>query len=124
MHEAAVVTGLLSLLDGAARDAGIARITEVRLRLGRMRGLDARQIRAAFEVFAEGGPAEGARMVIEEISPSAHCRGCGHDFVVEGWSHLCPNCGGDDLETSGGRELDVTGFDGVREAAGPTPDTA
>lgn len=118
MHETAVVTGLLGILSRQAEEHGITRITEVRLKVGRLRGLDSRQLRAAFETFAEGSLAEGARLDIDEVAITACCRGCGTEFTVEGWRFVCPTCEGTDAETVTGRELYVENFDGLRGPAG------
>jgi hydrogenase nickel incorporation protein HypA/HybF len=117
MHETAVVTGLLNILTRQAAEHGIVAITEVRLKVGRLRGLDTRQLRAAFETFAEGGPAEGARLAVDEVGITARCRACGTEFAVEGWRFVCPTCEGTDAETLTGRELHVESFDGTRKPA-------
>lgn len=114
MHETAVVAGLMRLLTERAAAAEIDRIDVVRLMLGRLRGLDARQIRGAFEIFAEGTPAEGARLDIEEVVPEARCRACDRVFALPDWNFACPECGGDDAEVVRGRELHLVSFDGRR----------
>lgn len=116
MHETAVVMGLLDILERKAVEAGIARITAVKVKLGRLRGLDARQIVGTFEVLAEGSRAEGARLIVDEVAVAARCRACGHEFVVEGWRLVCPACGSDEVDVTAGRELYVETFDGTRAA--------
>ena len=49
MHEMAVVQGLMAILIAQAKTHEIGRVACVRLKIGRLRGLDARQICAAFE---------------------------------------------------------------------------
>lgn len=114
MHETAVVAGLMRILTERAAAEGIDRIDVVRLALGRLRGLDARQIRGAFEIFAEDTLAAGARLDIEEIVPEARCRACGRTYPVPDWRFQCPDCGGDDADVTRGRELHVVSFDGRR----------
>ena len=69
MHEMSVAHGLLTIIEARAREHGIVRVTRARLKIGRLRGLDARQLRLAFEALAEGGIAAGAELEIEEIAP-------------------------------------------------------
>lgn len=114
MHETAVVAGLMRILTDKAAAEGIDRIDVVRLMLGRLRGLDARQIRGAFEIFAEGTVADGARLDIEDVVPEARCRACGRVIAVPDWSFACPDCGGGDAEVVRGRELHLVSFDGRR----------
>ncbi|MCE1236062.1 MAG: hydrogenase maturation nickel metallochaperone HypA [Hyphomicrobiales bacterium] len=118
MHETAVVMGLLDILERKATEHGVGRIVSVKVVLGRLRGLDPRQIVGAFEIFSEGTRAEGARLIVEEVVPTARCRGCGTVFAVEGWSIACPSCGGEDAETVSGRELHIAEFEAAA-ADGP-----
>ncbi|TBW36632.1 hydrogenase maturation nickel metallochaperone HypA [Siculibacillus lacustris] len=117
MHETAVVAGLMRILTERAAAAEIERIVSVRLKIGRLRGLDSRQIRGAFELFAEGTPAEGARLDIDEVAIEAVCLTCGTVYTVPGWRFECPSCGGNDADTRTGRELHVESFEGTRRAA-------
>lgn len=118
MHETAVVLGLLGILDRKAEEAGIDRITAVRVVLGRLRGLDSRQLVGAFEVLAEGGRAEGARLEIVEVAPRLRCRHCATTWEAPDWRFACPTCGADDAEITAGRELYVESFDGARRDGG------
>lgn len=114
MHETAVVAGLMRILTERAAAEGIDRIDVVRLALGRLRGLDARQIRGAFEIFSEGTLADGARLDIEDIVAEAKCRSCGRVFALPDWRFECPDCGSNDADVTRGRELHVVSFDGRR----------
>lgn len=117
MHETAVVLGLLGILDRKAEEAGIERITVVRVVLGRLRGLDPRQLVGAFEVMAEGGRAEGARLEITEVAPRLRCPRCATTWEAPDWRFACPACGDENGEITAGRELHVESFDGTRADA-------
>lgn len=117
MHETAVVMGLLDILERKAAENDVGRIVSVKVVLGRLRGLDPRQIVGAFEIFSEGTRAAGARLIVEEVEPTARCGGCGTVFTVKGWSIACPSCGVEDAEILTGRELHVAEFEAT--AAGP-----
>lgn len=115
MHETAVVAGILGILERSASAESIARITSVRIKVGRLRGLDARQLVGAFEVMAEGTRAEGARLEIDEVPVSARCPACAVTFETKGWNLACPSCGSTETEIVAGRELHVEDFQGTRE---------
>jgi hydrogenase nickel incorporation protein HypA/HybF len=114
MHEATVVDGMLSILTATAAEHGIDRIAVVRLKIGRLRGLDSRQIRGAFEIFAQGTIAEGARLDIDEVPAQAHCHACGTVWELPDYRFECPSCGGNDADVAKGRELYIESFDGGR----------
>ena len=112
MHETVVVDGLMRILTAKAREHGITRIVRVRLRIGRLRGLDARQIRGCFDVFAQGTAAEGARLEIEEVGIEARCRACGRTYAVPRFQFGCPICRCREADVLAGRELEIESFDG------------
>jgi len=114
MHEMTVAHGLLTILEERARAHGIGSISRVRLKVGRLRGIDARQLRAAFEVLAEGSIAEGAPLDIEEIVAEARCNACGTEWRAPDYRFECPKCRSADAEILAGRELHIESFDGER----------
>ncbi len=116
MHEMAVVQGLMAILIAQAKAHEIGRIACVRLKIGRLRGLDARQIRAAFELFSEGTIAEGAQLDIGEIAAEAHCQACGADWQLAAYRFECPSCGSTAADVIKGRELFIESFDGESNA--------
>jgi hydrogenase nickel incorporation protein HypA/HybF len=120
MHETAVVEGLMRILNEKAREHGIARIVSVRLKIGRLRGLDARQIRGCFEILAEETAAQGARLEIEEVAVEARCQACGASYEVQRFRFACPACGSGAADVLKGRELEIESFDGHR-AGGCAP---
>jgi hydrogenase nickel incorporation protein HypA/HybF len=115
MHEMTVAHGLMTILEERARAHGIARVTRVRLKIGCLRGLDARQLRLAFEVLAEGSIAEGAPLDIDEVVASARCKACGAEWRAPDYRFECPTCGSLDADILAGRELHIESFDGERD---------
>jgi hydrogenase nickel incorporation protein HypA/HybF len=118
MHEMSVAQGLLSILQAQAEAHGIARVSRVRLKIGRLRGLDARQLRLAFEALAEGGLADGAELDVDEIAARARCRACGAVWRAADYRFDCPECAAADAEILEGRELYIESFDGERPGSG------
>ena len=123
MHEATIVDGLMRILIDRAKQHGIDRIAAVRVVVGRLRGLDTRQIRGCFEIFAEGTVADGARLDIVEVEVSAQCRGCGRRYAVSGFRFECRSCGGSDADVISGRELHIESFDGQAGTGGARHDS-
>ena len=119
MHETAIVTGLMRILETHAAQHGAARISRVRLKVGRLRAVEPQQLRSCFEMFAEGSIADGAELVIDEIGVRGRCRACAHEFAVPRYRFVCPACGGSDIEVIAGQELYIESFeaDGAVDAA-------
>jgi hydrogenase nickel incorporation protein HypA/HybF len=114
MHETAVVSGLMRILVDQAKANKITKITSVRLTIGRLRGLDIRQIRGAFEIFSEETIAEGARLDINDLAVRAHCKACATAFDVPNYRFECPACGSSDADVVQGRELFIESFEGEK----------
>lgn len=115
MHETAVVEGLMRILSEHAERHGVKRIVAVRLKVGRLRGLDSRQLRLAFEMFAEDTVADGARLDIDEVKVTARCRDCGTEFEVANYRFVCSGCGGSDADVLTGREMHIESFEAARD---------
>ena len=118
MHEMTVAHGLLTILTERAEAHRIVRITKIRLKIGRLRGIEARQLRLAFEVLAEGSIAEGAPLEIDEAAAEARCNACGTVWRLTDYRFECPSCQSADAEVLAGRELFIESFDGERDDAG------
>lgn len=118
MHETAIVAGLMGILERKAAEHDVDRILSIRLVVGRLRGLDPRQLRACFELFAEGTVAEGARLDIDERPAEARCRACGEAWTLRGYRFLCPACGASDAEVTAGRELFIDSFEARQSREG------
>ncbi|CAH2603854.1 Hydrogenase maturation factor HypA 2 [Rhodovastum atsumiense] len=114
MHETAIVRGLMRILEQKAAESGIRRIVSVRLKVGRLRGLESRQLRGCFALFAEDTLAEGAQLIIEEVPVQAHCPACDRSWVAAAYRLQCPGCGGTEAEIQTGRELYIESFEGER----------
>lgn len=111
MHEAAIVTGLMRILESQARQHGVTRIARVTLRIGRLRAVEPEQLRLCFEAFAEETLAEGAQLLIEQVPVRARCRRCETEFEVERYRFDCPHCGSGDVAVTGGQELFIESFE-------------
>lgn len=118
MHEAALVQGLLRTALRAVEDHNArpharraGRLTRLTCRLGLLSCVEAETLRACFELFAEGTPAEGAELVLETAPLDCRCEGCGAHFALERRHFVCPACGGERLHFQGGHGLTLMGID-------------
>jgi hydrogenase nickel incorporation protein HypA/HybF len=101
VHELAIAE---SVVDAVLDRTGTARVTGLRLVVGRLSGVVPDALRFCLDLAAAGTPLEGADLVIDEPPGRAHCAGCGTDFGVDDLVLLCP-CGSADVRVTGGQEL-------------------
>ena len=113
MHELSIALSVLDIVRSAAAESGLARVTVVRLRVGRASGVQPDSLRFAFDCAKAGTPAEGAALEIEEVPIGGHCDGCGGDFThQEPYVLACPLCGGTSFRVTTGDELHVLDLEG------------
>ncbi len=103
MHELAITQ---SVVDAVTERTGDARVTAVRVRVGRLAGVVPDAMRFCFELVTAGTPLDGAALEIEQPEGRGRCRACGAAFVVPDLILLCP-CGSADVDVVAGRELAV-----------------
>ena len=113
MHEAALAIPLLRLvLEETARHererGQTLRVTRVRVRAGLLMAVEAAALRGIFALMAEGGPAEGAELVVETEPMRGDCPDCGPEngeVTISARDFRCPRCGGEEVAWKGGNEL-------------------
>jgi hydrogenase nickel incorporation protein HypA/HybF len=115
LHEMSIAQSILNLVREEAGSAGLARVEEVRLRIGGMSGVVPDSLSFCWALMTEGeeaGPAQGAALSYELIPVSAHCQECGEDFQVENYAFACPSCGSAKVTVTDGRELTLSSIVG------------
>ena len=104
MHELAIAQ---SMFEIARRHAGGLRVTEVEVRVGRLRQVVPASLEFAFEVISQGTELEGAELVIEQVPAAGTCRECGTDVELPDFPLIGSACGGLDVDVTAGEELEV-----------------
>ena len=107
MHEASLAGGVLQLVEDAARREGFTRLMSLRLEAGELAGVDVRALRFALESLAPGTLLQGVQIDIETPPGQAWCLGCGQTVPIAQRGEACPQCGGFQLQPTGGQELRV-----------------
>jgi hydrogenase nickel incorporation protein HypA/HybF len=115
MHELAVAEAILAI---ATAHADGARITAVEVRVGHLRQVVPEALRFNFELVAQGTPAAGAELYIDEVSAVGRCRACGANAGLTKWPMRCPQCGALDIDLTKGEELLVSALEVEREPGG------
>lgn len=101
----------LALAAEQAALQGAAHIHCMKLRVGRLSGVEPAALMFAFEALAPGTPAEGARLEIEMVPTVCHCSGCASEFEPEDFIFTCPRCGQFSSEVRSGQELELASLE-------------
>lgn len=102
MHELSIAESIMRIVVANATGR---RVTRVALKVGHLRQVVPSALAFAFELVAEGTPAEGAALEIEDVAAVARCGDCGAETRLEAPPFHCADCGGFDLEWVQGEEL-------------------
>ena len=107
MHEMSLAEGIRQIVEDQARTHGFARVTRLRVEIGRFAGVEKPALEFAFEVAMRGSPAEGAALDLLDLPGRALCFDCGETVELENRLDPCPRCGGAKLLPQGGDELRI-----------------
>lgn len=107
MHEMALAEGVLQICEDHARRAGAAKVTAVWLEIGRLSHVEPEALAFCFDAVVRGTMADGARLEIDRAPGRAWCHGCGREVAVNSLVDACPDCGGFQLQVTGGDQMRV-----------------
>lgn len=107
MHELSITQ---SIVEAIAERFGGARVSGVRLEIGRLSGVLPDAVRFCFDVVAAGTAVEGARLEIDETAGRTRCRDCTRECVLADSIPLC-RCGSARVEVLAGAELRIVSVD-------------
>jgi hydrogenase nickel incorporation protein HypA/HybF len=107
MHEMSLCEGIRGVIEDQARAHSFARVTKLRLEIGRFAGVEKAALAFAFDVVMRGSPAEGAALEMDDLPGRALCYDCGQDVCLDDRFAPCPLCGGGRLMPSGGDEMRI-----------------
>jgi len=107
MHEMSLAESVREIVEDTARASAAARVTLVRLEIGKLAQVEVDALRFAFEVVQRGSVAEGARLDIVESDGSAWCMQCSAAVIITRRGDACPACGSYQLQVTGGERMRV-----------------
>jgi len=107
MHEMSIAEGILQIVEDAAAQQGFKRVTEVRLEIGALSGVEVDALSFCLDVVLKHSVADGARLELEKIPGIGYCLGCGETVPVHALYDACPKCGSYQVQATGGTEMRV-----------------
>lgn len=107
MHEMSLAAGVLKLVEDSAATEGFARVTRLKLAVGKLSGVEVESLRFALAAIAPGTVLDGAEVEIDEPPGEAWCMTCSRLTVIKDRGDACGHCGGYRLQPSAGTELRV-----------------
>ncbi len=107
MHEMSLCEGILQVMEEQARVQNFMRVNTVWLEIGQLAGVEIEALRFGFDVVTRGSLADGATLEIIETPGQAWCLNCSKTVPVSQRFDACPECGGYQLQITGGDEMRI-----------------
>lgn len=107
MHELSLAEGILQIVEDAAAAQGFKRVTEVRLEIGALSGVEIEALSFCLDMVLKDSIAQGARVELEKVPGTGFCLECGETVPVNALYDACPKCGGYQVQATGGTEMRV-----------------
>lgn len=105
MHELAMVRSLYIVIADKIKEYGVNKVTQVKLVVGELTGVEDTTMKLCFEMYVEGTPLEGASLVIDHVPVKVRCRACGHEYETKIPFSECAVCGNRNVQILSGKEL-------------------
>lgn len=107
MHEMSLAEGVLQLIEDSARRDHFAKVSVVWLEIGQLSGVEPEAMVFCFDAVTRGSVAAGARLEIIALPGTGWCMACAKTVPMTEVFGDCPQCGGYQLQVTGGTEMRV-----------------
>jgi len=107
MHELTLAESVIEIVENAARQAGVTRITRVKLSVGALAHVESDALLYCCEVVSRNGAADGARFELERPPGRAKCNACGQEFMLDHLALGCPHCSAHEVTVLDGEQMKV-----------------
>jgi hydrogenase nickel incorporation protein HypA/HybF len=93
MHELAVCQGMLDQVTRIAAEHHAVGVSQIRLRIGPLSGIEPSLLQQAFPLASAGTLAAAAELAIETAAIRVRCETCGEETEAEPNRLVCGSCG-------------------------------
>ena len=107
MHELSLAGGILRVLEQTRERDPFERITQLRLAVGVLAGVEIESLRFALSSIAANSILAGASIEIDQPPGVAWCLPCSQSVTITSRLDACPHCGAYQLQPTGGTEMRV-----------------
>ncbi len=107
MHEMSLCESVVRILQKEARQRSFRRVKVVRLQVGALSCVMPEALDFCFRVVSRGTLAEDALLDLVRLPGVAWCMNCGETVEITERYDVCPQCGGYELQVTGGDELRI-----------------
>lgn len=107
MHEMSLAEGILQIVEDTAGAQGFKRVTQVRLEIGALAGVEVEALAFCLDLVLKGSLAEGAEVRLDRLPGEGWCLDCSERVEIGALYDPCPRCGGYRVQPTGGTQMRV-----------------
>ncbi len=109
MHEVSIALGLIEELKKIARENNAKKVTNIKLKIGKMSGIVTDSLIFAFDAVKLEHPfLSEATILIEEVPMVYECNKCSKPFEMDAYAFaMCPNCQSYNFKILSGEEQHI-----------------
>jgi hydrogenase nickel incorporation protein HypA/HybF len=107
MHEMSLAEGVRGIIEDAARAQGFSAVRSVVLEIGELSAVEVDALRFCLDAVLRDTCAEGAAIEVESVPGTGWCMQCAASVRVAELYGACPQCGGYQVQPTGGKEMRV-----------------
>jgi hydrogenase nickel incorporation protein HypA/HybF len=112
MHELSIALCVLDFVEEEAARRSNAVVKAVHVKLGALSGVVRQALTSAYDLAREGTDLANCELVIDELPVVIRCHTCRAECAPESINRICcSQCGSNDVEIIGGRELEVAALE-------------
>jgi hydrogenase nickel incorporation protein HypA/HybF len=107
MHELALASGIVQMIEAAASRERFLRVAQLRLEIGALAGVEPQALRFALTAVMSGTCLAGGEIRIDETPGLARCLNCDSSVEISSYIDQCSRCGSYALQATGGTGLRI-----------------
>ena len=108
MHELALSESIVNIVKNEMKKYPGSKALKVAIKLGALHEIVPDALQFGFDTMTLDTPLAGAHLDIEKIPIRGRCRNCEHEFEIEEYLFICPQCYSGDVEMTQGDILEIS----------------
>jgi hydrogenase nickel incorporation protein HypA/HybF len=105
MHEYSIIQSLFDLIEKHVADNRAKSVAKVKVRIGKLSGVEPHFLKIAFDTFKENTVARSAEFEMEIKDVLVRCEKCERESILEEFIFLCPLCESSQIKVLEGEEM-------------------
>ncbi|MCK5790475.1 MAG: hydrogenase maturation nickel metallochaperone HypA [Ketobacter sp.] len=107
MHEMSLCESVLQIVEEEAARQRFSKVKWLQLEIGTLAGVEVEAMRFCFDAVSRNSVLEGAALDIVQPVGQAWCMQCAKTLSLRERYQPCPECGGYQLQVTGGDEMRI-----------------